>query len=427
MRGIFRGGAAGYGGTRLHFELMCAAVLIVEDHRVEAGAASAGGYRDGVEVQLYGDDPALVPLAHLPGDVEDEGGVHAVVELHRHVHVVTVGVAHLVGAGDAVGAESADAEGHQSSAHDVDRLAALLAVVLQSHAVADGDGVVACCAGVQVGGACHSREVGRAVDGRDAPVVVVQDDLREVDIGDGVQLHVELLHVDVAQGVVDESCEVGAHLDVLVVGGEEWLRLVEGVDVAWCVVACGVHAGVGVGGDAVERGLLVEDEALHAVEGLNLVPDEDVPEAPLVGGLEVCALHLVGIDAVVASLGVVAGVVASQVEDLGLGVAQLAEDAPVFVVPAVVPLGLPVVVDAEGEVVVPIDLEVEVDDGDVEGGLLGVVEVEGRFGGAGEEEKEDPPPAPPCEGGEYIVLTICGYCLLHWFFIINSLLLILHY
>jgi hypothetical protein len=138
----------------------------------------------------------------------------------------------------------------------------------------------------------------------------------------------------------------------------------------------------------------------------------------------VCALHLVGIDAVVASPGVVAGVVASQVEDLGLGVAQLAEDAPVFVVPAVVPLGLPVVVDAEGEVVVPVDLEVEVDDGDVEGGLLGVVEVEGRLGRAGEEENEkdkgptdpadptDPPPAPPCEGGEYI--DFVGGCSSHF-------------
>ena len=64
---------------------MSAAVLEVFDYSVEGRASRARGNRDGVHVKFDCDDTALVASAHLVGNVEDEGGVHAVVELHGNV------------------------------------------------------------------------------------------------------------------------------------------------------------------------------------------------------------------------------------------------------------------------------------------------------------------------------------------------------
>ena len=52
-----------------HFKFVGAAVLEVLHHGIEAGAAGAGGYRDGVHVELHGDDATLEAFAYLVGDV----------------------------------------------------------------------------------------------------------------------------------------------------------------------------------------------------------------------------------------------------------------------------------------------------------------------------------------------------------------------
>ena len=350
---------------------------------VEAGAAGAGGDGDGVEIKLHGDDAATVAMAHLVGDVEDEGGVHTVVELHVDVHEVAVLVRHLVGTADVVGTVTRQSEGHESSADDVDELAVLVAVALHSGVVIDGDGVVAGPSGVDVGRAGQSREVARAVDSGDASPVVVQDDLRQIYIGNGAQHGLQGPDVGITLRVPDESTEVAVDLDSLLVGREQQFRLVERVGIAGSLVARRVHRLVGIGHDGVEARRLVKDEALHAVERLDVVPAEDVPEAPVVAAEEVVALHGVGNDAGMLGVRLVAGIVAAQVEHRRLGVAQFAEDDAVGLVPSVVPLMGPVVVDID--VVVPEHLQVEVDDRQVHVRLLGIVEVQRRFGRTGQQ------------------------------------------
>lgn len=180
----------------LHLNNVCNGIGFVH-YGVEAGATGAAGNRDGVYVELNGDDTAAETVAHLFGNIEDKGRVHTIIKLHGHVHVVMVGLLHLVGTGDVVGLEVADAEGHQASANDVYILGAgghilgpgaeghQRGVVLHACVVVYGDGVAAAASCVQVGGARQSGEGRRAVDGGDTSVVVVQDDLREIDIGDG--------------------------------------------------------------------------------------------------------------------------------------------------------------------------------------------------------------------------------------------------
>ena len=198
----------------------------------------------------------------------------------------------------------------------------------------------------------------------------------------------QFLHPDVALRNISETVKVAVHVDGLLVGAEERLGSIEGVGEARCVVSCHVHRLVGIGDDAVERGLLVEVQALHAVERRDLVPCEDIPIAPVVALSIVVALHGAGDDAGVGRIGRAGCVVAAQVEHRGHGVAQLAEELAVGVVPAVVPLGAPVIVDAKVYLVVPEHIEVEVDDGHLHLYLLSIVEVEGRLGGAGNEAYE---------------------------------------
>ena len=121
---------------------------------------------------------------------------------------------------------------------------------------------------------------------------------------------------------------------------------------------------------------LVEVEALHAVDGLHVVPDEYVPEAPGVGSSEGVAGDVVGEHVAVGCERVGTGVVASEVVGGGCAVLQLAEESPVVLVPSVVPLCAPVVLYAVDELVVPDGLELEVDDGELEGAVACGVEME---------------------------------------------------
>ena len=366
---------------------MRSAVLEVLDHGVEAGAAGAAGYRNGVHIQFHRDDAALVALAHLLGDVEDEGGVHAVVELHRQVHIVAVGVIDLRLGRDLVGLQAADAEGHQTSADDIHALGVghrggiyvvghIGEVVLLVNAVVHGDGIVAGAAGVDVRGAGEAGEVGLTMSEGDASVVVVQHHLREIDVGDGQQQHVEFLNVDVALGIVFEAFEVAVDLDALVVGGEQGFGAVEGVGVARCLVAGYVHGLVRGGSDAVQRRLLVEDQTLYAVDRRDLVPAEDVPEAPVVAALEVGTFDGGGQHALVGLQRLVAGVVAAEVEDGRQDISYFAEEIFILIVPAVVPFGPPVVLDIEVHLVVPVNLQVEVHDRQVDDHIFALVEVQ---------------------------------------------------
>lgn len=174
-----------------------------ENYGIEAGASFSRGYGNGVDVEFHGNDTSLVASPHLVCDVEHEGRVKAVAELHGEVHIVSVFVCHLFCPADAVGPVSGYSEGHESSADDVDQfhgvchffVACLVwhqrQAVFQSHAVVHGDGIVAGASVVQRGGSCHSREVRRAVDGADASFVVVQYDLRKVYVRDGPEHHGE--------------------------------------------------------------------------------------------------------------------------------------------------------------------------------------------------------------------------------------------
>lgn len=124
-------------------------LLVLLDNRVEGGAARAAGYRDGVHVEFYCEHAALVSLSHLFCDIEDEGGVQTVVELHLQVEVVAFVVAHLLGALQSAAVLSADAEGEQSAAGDVHLLAVHVAVVLPVGLEAHCDGILAGPSGVE--------------------------------------------------------------------------------------------------------------------------------------------------------------------------------------------------------------------------------------------------------------------------------------
>ena len=93
----------------------------------------------------------------------------------------------------------------------------------------------------------------------------MQDDLRQIDISDGQQHHGQFLHPDATSLVILKALQVGVDLYGLVVGGEECLRLIEGAGVAGRLIAGGLHALVGVGRHIVQRGGLVEVQALHTV------------------------------------------------------------------------------------------------------------------------------------------------------------------
>ena len=57
----------------LHVEDVCAAILYVLDHSIEAGAAGTFWHGNGVHVEFYGNNTTLITFAHLICDVEDKG------------------------------------------------------------------------------------------------------------------------------------------------------------------------------------------------------------------------------------------------------------------------------------------------------------------------------------------------------------------
>ena len=340
-----------------------------------------------------------------------------------------MGVGEVVGPCDSVGCCVAKPEGEQAATDDIHPLCRRVRcgcgvlggcrvvgdewhIFFQAGVEVDGDGVVASHTGVEGGGAGHTGEVGVAIHLSDAPVVVVQDDLCEVDVGDGPQGHVEFFHIYVTLLVELEAAQVTIDLHVRVVGGEQRLGGVERGGIAGSLVARGLHSGVGFGGDVVQRGGLVEDQALHTVQRVYLVPDEQVPEAPFEVALEVGLLQRVALHPGVRRVGLVAQVVTAQLEHLRLGVTDLAKDLNILQVPAVVPLRLPVVGDVVTDLVVPKNLQVQIHSRELKLGIGRVVEVQHRLTLAGGEgEDKDPPPGPSREGGEQAgAMPSCAPC-----------------
>ena len=204
--------------------------------------------------------------------------------------------------------------------------------------------------------------------------------LREVYICNRIHYHIECADPDVALLVVNESVEVAVNLDARIVGSEERFRSPEGACVAWCIEARPVHGLVGISHDGVEGGLFVEDKALHAVEGDDLVPDEDVPEAPVELVLIVCALERRRCyDLGVWCVGHVVCEVAAQVEDGGHCISQFSEHLGVVLIPVIEPFCLPVVAYVEHHLIVPEHFEVEIYDWHIEVDVLRLVEVQFWF------------------------------------------------
>ena len=96
-------------------------LIVVIHHGIEGRTAGAVGDGDGVHVEVNGDDAAPEAAGYLLGDVEDEGAVRAVVELHVDIQQMALAV---VGPGgltvatrtDGVGVESAQTEGDEAAA-----------------------------------------------------------------------------------------------------------------------------------------------------------------------------------------------------------------------------------------------------------------------------------------------------------------------
>lgn len=378
-------------------------ILYLLDDGIKAAASGSGGDADGVAVEVDGDDAAFVALLDLVGDVEDHGAVHAVVELHLDFEVVAHGrllylMVGLAGAGDVEGVAARESERHGSSADDVDRLVGAVGVgvidaSLHAHEVVDGDVVLAGNVGLEVDRARHAGKVARAFNLRDeVAIVVVEDDLRHVDVGHGRHLQRNVLVPDVVDNVVVVGGIVG-DVEVVIRPGKEELGLVEGK--SGCVVGridgsmgrClrADHGLVGEGGDILERAGLVEVQRLHTVDGLDVVPHHEVVVSVLVGSLEAGAVDEVGEDGGVGRVGILARIVATNVEGGGFGDVPGTEDLHVVLVPSIVPLGLPVVF----QLVLPEHLEVG-DDGAQFGldGLTGIVELEGRLHDTGVEREQ---------------------------------------
>lgn len=99
-------------------------------------------------------------------------------------------------------------------------------------------------------------------------------------------------------------------------------------------------------------------------------------ETPVVAALEVGALDGGGQHALVGQQWLVARVVAAEVEDGRQDIADLAEEIFILIVPAVVPFGPPVVLDIEVHLVVPVNLQVEVHDRQVDDHIFALIEMQ---------------------------------------------------
>ena len=94
--------------------------LKVFHHCVESRAARLLWRRDSVHVEFYGDHATLEEMLYLLCDIEDEGGVVTVRELHVYVYVVFVWVV-VVDSGSSceVWVVVTDSEGNHPSSNDV--------------------------------------------------------------------------------------------------------------------------------------------------------------------------------------------------------------------------------------------------------------------------------------------------------------------
>ena len=97
------------------------------------------------------------------------------------------------------------------------------------------------------------------------------------------------------------------------------------------------------------------------------------------------------------------GVVTTHIKDVWLFVANLAKDFLVLFVPTVEPLGFPVVLDVIAYLVVPIHIQIYIDEGYVKVCVCRIVQVKLRLTVAGSKEQNEETkthPGPPCEGGK---------------------------
>lgn len=246
---------------------------------VEARATGDVGNINLVDIDVNSEDSTLEELANLVGNVEGEGFLYTVVEDEGAVDVVTAGV-FLFGdrsATDGSAVESADAEGEHSSANDVDVFALVVNVAFEAAGVVDADGSEASMTGVNVGGPGHTRDVGFTIDGHDAAFIAVEDNLREIDVGKGLEGGLDLLNPHLTLFVPNETSKVGVDLDGTLVGAEEFLGLIVGCDgFGTAGETHGSRGAVGVGEDGVEgRALIyINRNGFVVAIGCDVVPDE---------------------------------------------------------------------------------------------------------------------------------------------------------
>ena len=166
---------------------------------------------------------------------------------------MVLGVFHLANVLDTVSVLARNTEGHKTAScyrHHLTALQFYTGFVAGIVGYGDGDVLGDTC--VHVGRFGHCREVGSTINTDNLIPVVVQDDLREVDVGDGFQQHVQFLDPYVALCIVNESVKLLVDLDCLAIGREELLGLIEGTSISWCLIAGGTGGGVGVSRHRVE-------------------------------------------------------------------------------------------------------------------------------------------------------------------------------
>ena len=124
-------------------------------------------------------------------------------------------------------------------------------------------------------------------------------------------------------------------------------------------------------------------KALHAVQRVYLVPDKDVPVSPFEVAVKVRLVEHLGKYLGMWGVGRFASIVAAQVKDLGLCVTDVAKNLCIQGVPAIVPLGLPVVCDVVSNLVVPDNFQVQIHNGYVKVRLSRIIQMQLRQANTG--------------------------------------------
>ena len=214
---------------------------------------------------------------------------------------------------------------------------------------------------------------------------MVQDDLREVDIGDGLEQHIELLDINASNRIQLEAREITVNLNTLHIGREQFFRLVIGAVVPRRLIAGDHHRRVGKGRHIVERRLLVEVQALNTVGRLDIIPHENIPEAPCIFPLEGVAIDSICQYAGMGCQRFGTREIASQTESIRLGVANLAKDTLVGLVPAIAPFVAPV--SAVITFIVPIGIQLQFHHRELDSDIAAVEEMKRRLGNAAEQQR----------------------------------------